>query len=58
MTIFEGMCIGFLAGVVITIMCVCIGALIDDSDNSSYHNISIGDRDRSSDNRLDKGDKG
>jgi len=57
MTLFEGMCIGFLAGVVVTIMCVCIGALIDD-DYSSDHNISIGDRDRSSDNRIDKGDKG
>jgi len=57
MTIFEGMCIGFTAGVVVTILCVCIGALIDDGDNSSDLDISGGDRSRSSDNRLDKGDK-
>ena len=32
MTIFEGVCIGFLAGVVVTMLCVCIGALIDDKE--------------------------
>lgn len=29
MTIFEGMCIGFLAGVVGTLICVLGGMLID-----------------------------
>lgn len=29
MTTFEGMCIGFLAGVVGTLICVLGGALID-----------------------------
>ena len=29
MTTFEGMCIGFLAGVVVTLICVLLGELID-----------------------------
>lgn len=29
MTIFEGMCIGFLAGVVMTLIAILLGALID-----------------------------
>ena len=56
MTLFEGMCIGFLAGVVAVLICILMGAWIDgrinkgDSDNSD---ISIGGRDRSGDNRQD-----
>lgn len=34
MTIFEGMCIGFTAGVVGTLICVLGGALIDKHMNS------------------------
>ena len=29
MTTFEGMCIGFLAGVVVTLLCVLLGSIID-----------------------------
>lgn len=35
MTIFEGMCIGFTAGVVGTLICVLGGALIDKYFNNS-----------------------
>lgn len=63
MTTFEGMCIGFLAGVVGTLICVLGGALIDgylnnhDSDGSD---LPVGGRDRSCDNRQNNhggGDK-
>ena len=52
MTIFEGMCIGFLAGVVMSLISICLGAWIDDHINSLQHNIFNRDRDRSSDNGL------
>ena len=54
MTTFEGMCIGFLAGVVGTLICVLGGALIDqyiNHDDSGDADISIGSRDRRGDNR-------
>lgn len=43
MTTFEGMCIGFLAGVVVTLLCVLIGGFIDsviveEKDNEDNNN--------------------
>lgn len=59
MTAFEGMCIGFLAGVVMSLMIICIGKLIDDGDTQRQLNnnggsdpdLPVGGRDRSGHNR-------
>ena len=56
MTTFEGMCIGFLSGVVGTLICVLGGALIDqyiNHDGSGDADISIGSGDRRGDNGQD-----
>ena len=56
MTLFEGMCIGFLAGVVATIFCVLVGALIDehiDNIDCDGSDLPVGGRDRSGTNRFD-----
>lgn len=50
MTVFEGMCIGFTAGVIGTLICVLGGALIDhhfNNHNSSDPDLPVGGRDRS-----------
>lgn len=52
MTTFEGMCIGFLAGVVMSLISICLGAWIDDRINSLRSIFRDRDRDRSSDNGL------
>jgi len=59
MTIFEGMCIGFTAGVIGTLICVLGGALIDqyiNHDGSSDADISIGRGNRRGDNGQDNDD--
>lgn len=56
MTIFEGMCIGFLAGVVGTLICVLGGALIDkyiNNHDSGSSDLPVGGRDRSGHNGQD-----
>jgi len=56
MTTFEGMCIGFTAGVIGTLICVLGGALIDqyiNHDGSGDADISIGSGDRRGDNGQD-----
>lgn len=56
MTLFEGMCIGFLAGVIATIFCVLVGALIDehiDNIDCDGSDLPVGSGDRSGADRSD-----
>ena len=61
MTLFEGMCIGFLAGVIATIFCVLVGALIDehiDNIDCDGSDLPVGSGNRSSNNGQDNIQRG
>ena len=61
MTLFEGMCIGFLAGVVATIFCVLVGAMIDehiDNNDCGGSDLPVGGRDRGCHNGQDNNQGG
>lgn len=54
MTLFEGMCIGFLAGVIASLIAFLGGALIDGYIHNAYSDgsdLPVGGRDRSCNNR-------
>ena len=56
MTLFEGMCLGFLAGVVASLICIMGGMLIDGHNNntdSGCPDLPVGDRDRGGGDRSD-----
>ena len=55
MTLFEGICIGFLAGVVASLLCFLLGGLIDGHFNNNDcggSDLPVGDRDRSGNNGI------
>ena len=56
MTLFEGMCFGFAAGMIATMICILLGALINEHNhntNSGGSDLPVGDRDRSGNNGSD-----
>lgn len=56
MTIFEGMCFGFAAGMIATMICILLGALINEHNNNincDGSDLPIGSGDRSGDNGTD-----
>ena len=54
MTIFEGMCIGFLAGVVMSLISFILGVWIDDRISDIRNSFSNRDRSRSNNNGSNK----
>ena len=61
MTLFEGMCIGFLAGVVASLLCFLLGGLIDGHFNNNDcggSDLPVGDRDRGCHNGQDNNQRG
>ena len=56
MTLFEGICIGFLAGVVASLLCFLLGGLIDGHFNNNDcggSDLPVGSGDRSGADRSD-----